>query len=333
MGFFDWLFGHRTEADAHLNAAVERVIEGANPHLKLLPAARTRLAGPVAHALDYTQTLIASLPASLETTPASWSGSPLLRALFARPDDLAATLSLSLDLREYLASPAAVGMDWIYCIVAATRIERTILGTVLEGDELRQDVPQKTVSFTDYRLVGFSRSEEELRQRVADLALESLVLAALKTLANNKQRSEQLERYRQLLRIRLRLMDPGGAGMDAVLDSEPHRRKDIEKLRRQLADNEIEIGAAGSSGLDAVLDQLVEAMNDPQKVIQAQKVRVRLDAMNIVVPETGDGQDIDLLEFSTTDPRRPRRIAFLAHFPRSAVIPRPVDFAAALREL
>ena len=61
---------------------------------------------------------------------------------------------------------------------------------------------------------------------------------------------------------------------------------------------------------------------------------MRLNAMNIVVgPEVPDGSDIRLVEFSTANPERPRRVGFLAHFPRSAFVEKTVDFDALLRSI
>ena len=338
MGFFDWLFGSTTssEGDARLKAAVERVIEGTDPRIKAIGNARERLAPAVAHALDYAKKFVAPLPSAIELTPEAWVRSPLLRAVFVRPADVSSTLSNSLDLREFLGSSQALGFDTLYCVVAATRVERTVFGSALEGGMLRQDVAQKTVGFNDFRLVGFSPTETLLRARLEDIVLEGLVLSALRDIADNKQRNEQLGMHRQLLLTRLRLIEQSGAGLDGMLDSHSHESRDLARLRTELARNEAELTAlkSGGSGFEIILELVVEALHNAEAILRPQQISLRLNAMNVLVgDEEADASTIKLVEFSTANPARPRRVAFLVAFPRHSVVERRVDFDAILNTL
>lgn len=338
MGLFNWMFGGKEggEERERLNTAIDSVIQGADPRLKALGDARARLSPAVAHALDFARAIVTALPPPIDLTPQSWTGTPLLRAMFVRPADVAEALSRSIDLREFLESPPALGMTKVHCLVAATRTERTVFGAAMEGDRLRQDVAQKTVGFGDYRLLGFSRDQQPLRKRIEDIVLEALVLAALRDISGNKQRGEQLEAYQKLQAARLRLMEQGGAGMAAMLGSQSHKDRDIAELRRKLAQNEAELAAlkTGGSALTANLEVLVNALHNAEALMRPQKISLRLNAMNIVVgPEVADGADLELTEFSTANPDRPRRVAFLAAFPRDAFVERAVDFDAVLKTL
>ena len=338
MGFFDWLFGKREccADDARLKAAVERVIEGTDPRINAIGNARERLAPAVAHALDYAHRFVSPLPPCIEMTPETWARNPLLRAMFVRPADVADTLSNSPDLREFLDSSQALGLDTVHCVIGATRVERTIFGPAMEGDVLRQDIAQKSVGFNDFRLVGFSPTEELLRTRIEEIVLEGLVLAALHGIAGNKQRSEQLEQHRQLLLTRLRLMEQSGAGLDGMLDSHGRDGRDLDWLRKELTENEAELSAlkSGGSGFDAIIEQVIDALHNAESVIQPQQLSLRLNSMNIMVnDDVADASTIELIEFSTVNPARPRRVAFLVSFPRHAVIERRVNFDAMLQAL
>ena len=338
MGFFDWLFGKRPccESDARLKEAVDRVIQGTDPRLKAIGNVRERLAPAVAVALDYVHELAGSIPTCIEITPEAWARSAMLRAMFVRPADVADTLSNSHDLREFLGSPQALGMETIYCVVGATRVERTVFGAAMEGDILRQDIVQKTVGFDDFRLVGFSQTEELLRERIEDIALEGLLLAALRDIADNKQRGERLESYRQLLLTRLRLMEQSGAGLDAMLKSATWEGRDIDRLRLQLAENEAELTAlkAPGGGLEATLVAVIGALHNAESVIQPQQISLRLNTMNILVgADVRDASTIELIEFSTVNPDHPRRVAFPVAFPRHSVVERQVNFDAMLQML
>jgi hypothetical protein len=338
MGFFDWLFASRTsgDGDQRLKQAVERVIEGTDPRLKAVSHARARLEPAVAHALAFASETVGSLPSCIEMTPAAWSQSALLRAMYVRPADVASTLSNSLDLRQFLGSQQAQGLQTICCAIGATRTERSVFGAAMEGGVLRQDVAQKTVGFSDFRLVGFSANEDLLRSRLEDVILEGLVLAALRDIAGNRQRTDHLEMYRQLLHTRLRLVEQSGAGLDASLGDYSREGRDLVQLRHELAENEAELAAlqSGGGGLEAALQPVIDALHNAEAVVRTERISLRLNHMNILVgPEVEDASSIELFEFSTANPDRPRRVAFLATFPRDAVVERRLDFDAVLRSL
>jgi hypothetical protein len=338
MGFFDLLFGKKesTAADARLQAAVDKVIAGTDPRLKAISGARERLLPAVEHALAFTQNAVSHVPPSIALTPENWTHTPLLRAFFTRPATITDTIATSQDVRNFLQTERAQDMETLYGLVAATRVERTVLGSAMEGDILRQGVAQKTVSFNDFRVAGFVRTEAEIRMAIEDFLLEQLVLAALRDIASNKQRSDQLLAYRQLLQMRLRLLEQSDAGLDSMLASAPHEAADPAHLRSQLAANEAELNELKPAGvgLDSYLAPVIEALHNAEEIIQPRRVSLRLNAMNIMVgPDVEDAADIELAEFSTANPERPRRVGFLAHMPRSGIVTRTVDFDALLRSL
>lgn len=336
MGLFDWLFGDRHNGDERLRAAVDKVIAGTDPRLKAVSGARERLTPAVEQALIYAHEAVGKIPAGIELTPENWSREPLLRAFFTRPADIAGTLSASQDLRDFIKTPAAVGLQTLHGVVAGTRVERTVLGQAMEGEMLRQDVAQRTVSFTDLRIAGFAASEAEIRSLLEDFVLEQLVLAALRDMAGNKQRSDQLGAWRQLLQTRLRLLEQSGAGLESRLEGGSREAPDLAQLRRQLAENEAELAAIRPSGngFERSLDPVLEALRNAGEIIQPKRLNLRLNAMNILVgPEVADAAEIELVEFSTVNPDRPRRVGFLASFPRSAYVERTVDLDALMRSI
>jgi len=337
MVFFDWLLGKRESCgeDPRLKAAVNRVIEGTDPRLRFVDDVDGRLCPAVAHALAYADQVAAGIPPMVVTSPSDWAQSAVLRAMFVRPAEVTATLSNSLDLHDFLASPAAGGIARVYCMVAATRIEQTVLGPAMDGGQLRRDVQQKTVSFQHFRLFGFAPTEEGLRSRIRDIVLEGLVLAALRVIAAQQHRSETLSFDRKLLQNRLRLMEQSRPGLDA-LECHSYRGRDVEALRRDLADNEAALKALESfgPGLEARLAALISTLEAAESVIRAEALCLWLDAMNIQSsPGVTGVQAVPLFEFSTATPGSSRRTAFLASIPREAVAERTVDFEAGIRML
>lgn len=338
MSFLDWLFGARPCCgnDEQLAAAVERVIEGTDPRLKAVGNVRQRLSPAVAEVLHFTHELAGRLPSCIEMTAENWHREPLLRAFFVRPNDIAETLSRSQDLRDFLGSPAAPALDHVHCAVAATRTERKVLGPAMENGILRQDVARKTVSFSDFRMVGFSATEDALRRQIEEIVLEELVLVALRKITERKEQGVALLAYQQLLKARLRLLEQSGAGLNAALASEQRPERDLQQLRHELAKNEAELGAikSGSVGLSGTIEATISALQGAEAIIQPNQLALRLNAMNFIASESDeDASTIRLIEVSTINPDRPRRVAFLARFPRQSVIVKHADFDAMLRSI
>jgi hypothetical protein len=338
MAFFDWLLRGRAatcNGDDRLPAAVARVIGSIDPRLQFVDHAVARLSPAVTHALAYADQVVDCIPPCVEMHPSGWSYSPVLRAIFARPADVAETLAASIDLQDFLASPAAAGLERIFCMVAATRVEQKVLGIALEGDQLRQDVPQTTVSFQHFRLFAFAADEAALFRRIHELVLEGLVMAALQEIALRQRQSDRLSFDRQLLQMRLSLLERSRPGLDA-LECHSWRGRDLDTLRRQLADNEAALAERGiaGAGLETVLATVIETLLAAERVIHARRLALRVDAMNVLLEaEQDDALSVPLIEFSTPMAVGTRRSAFLASFARDTVVARRLDFAAGMRLL
>ncbi|MDE2584425.1 MAG: hypothetical protein KGN39_03430 [Betaproteobacteria bacterium] len=338
MGFFDWLLGAGCDnpEDGMLEAAIEQVMAATDPRLKALAGARERLAPAVAHALDYARRISTEQPPCIEMRPENWSASPVLRALFAQPAEVAHTLSSSPDLREFLGSRRAEfanSPDPIFCLVATTPVEHATFGTAMEGEMLRREVEQRSVSFKDFRLVGFSPSQADLALRIRDMVLEALVLEALHQVTANRARGQSLEAEHGLLAHRLGLMVQSRAGLNGLACEGCHHQ-DIALLRRQLAENEAELAASKSAGgwLEEILAQLVRHLSSAETSLPIHPVVLWLTAMNIAVaPGSPDADPITLMEIVRTV--GPRRLAFPAAIPRGSVAPQQIDIAAAMRLL
>ncbi|GBG01725.1 hypothetical protein AZSI13_10520 [Azospira sp. I13] len=333
MGFFDWLLGTSgaTPADDALEGAIRQVMAGTDPRLKAMTGARERLAPAVAHALDYARRISTQQPPHTAMRPENWAASPILRALFAQPDDIARTLNSNADLREFLAGHD--GGEDIFCIVAATPVEHTTLGTAMENGVLRRDVERRSVSFRDFRLAGLSPSPETLTARIQDMILEALVLETLGQITASKARSQALEAEHRLLEHRLGLLSQSRAGLNS-LHREGDHHQDVELLRRQLADNESALAAlrSGSGWLETTLTRLVANLAAAEHCLPIQPVVLWLNAMNIVVaPEDPEATPIPLTEIARPDSSL--RLSFPARIARRDVALRQLDLDAALRLL
>ena len=119
MGLLDWLFGGNDEATgtavdpAIIEQRIEQVVTMVDPRLKLVPGYHRKLAPAVEQAVLYCRELEAQIPAVIETSAATWSGSPVLRALFATAQDIPAVFSRSTDVQDFFADAPAADETWV----------------------------------------------------------------------------------------------------------------------------------------------------------------------------------------------------------------------------
>ncbi len=326
MGILSWL--SRTnpadlEDKQRIDEAVERVMR-LNPQLKLARRYHAKLAPAVGTALRYVVGLVDSVPAARDANAAAWSADPYIHAYFVAPEDVAAVISRSRDLRAYFESNADA--PEAFAVLGMEMTERHILGVGLEGDTLRRDVPQTTVSFSDHQVRMCGRTDADLRNEIVQRLLDQLALEGLARIAADKSRREMLQRERALLKTRLQLLERQGNGIRAVLGSEAQAGPDeMARLEAQIEENDHDLSSLvlKEDALDRALDHLCEVYAQPAPHFYLSTRRLRLDRMNVVL-EDGNAQagadlEIHLARIPTTPPRT--RAFSLLRFARSDLLP------------
>ncbi|NUA28640.1 hypothetical protein [Cupriavidus basilensis] len=326
MGILNWL--RRPEAGAHRHnkqevaELTERVL-GLSPRLRLVPRYEKRLGPKVGIALDYARDLIASLPAPREASVAAWDSDPYIHAFFGAAHDVELAFSRSSDLREFFE--AAAHAQEAYAVLGMAMTERRTLGVALQGDVMRVDVPQTTISFSDHQVRICARTDSALREEIARRMLDQLALQGLANIAADRTRRDVLERELGLLKTRLRLLERQGAGMRSVLCGEGETDLgERARLREQIEQNGRELGELGeqSGALERQLEALAEVFADARSCISIDRGRLRLSRMNVLLPEASasPGDDLELLTARVRgDPPLVRTFA-LVRFARAAML-------------
>lgn len=303
--------------------AVERIVR-LSPQLRLARRYQARLAPAVATSLKYVGDLVASLPAPREASAAAWSSDPYIHAFFVAPEDIARALSRSATLRAFFDQNADVPEACAVLGMAMT--ERHILGVALEGETMRRDVMQATLSFSDHQVRICGRTESDLRQEIVRRIVDQLGLEGLSRIAADKSRRDQLEQERALLKTRLQLLERQGIGMRSVLGGEAAEESaELVRLQEQIEENERNLNDLGirTEALERELDQLCDVLADPGPHIYIERKRVRLNKMNVVLPEnsTQAGEEIALqIARVPTTPPQMRAVA-LVRFARRELLP------------
>jgi hypothetical protein len=332
MGILDWFRGIRggagTGADALTREACERIVQLVNPRLRFARHYRQRLIPVLRTAMDYAHAVVAGVPPALDASPAAWQSNAALRAFFATGEDVLRTFSQLPELRAWFdANPA---QPEVHTVLSMVLVEKHGLGAALEGDIVRRDVPQTTISFTDHRARMFGASETELRTEIERRIVDQLSLSALLSATDDQSRRAVLEQERALLRMRLRLLQRQGAGVSGLGIRVNPELAEVARIQMDLAVNEANLNslAAGPESLDYQLERLCDVLSNPQQHFFVSTRQLRVDRMNIVVDErsTLPAETLDLRIARIPMPEGPPecRVFMFVHFPRIALLPRSV---------
>jgi hypothetical protein len=251
-----------------------------------------------------------------------------MRAFFATGEEVLRTFSQLPELRAWFEANPAVGE--VYTVLSMALIERHVLGAALEGDVVRRDVPQTTVSFTDHRARIFGASETQLREEIERRIVDQLALSAVVNATRDESRREVLEQERALLRMRLRLLQNQGRGVSGLGIRVNPELAEAARIQMDLAVNEANLNslAAGHQSLDYQLDRLCDVLANPAQHFSVSARRLRIDRMNVVVDErsTQPAEDLDLRLAQIPMPDGPPevRVFMFVHFPRIALLPKSV---------
>jgi hypothetical protein len=329
MGFLRRLVrgsrGHGEHERMRVLEATERIV-ALSPHLRMARRYQGRLEPSVAAAIKYLDDITAMATLPREASAPAWAVDPYIHAFFAAPGDIAPALSRSNDLRAFFNQHPDAGEA--YGVLGMAMTEKNILGVALEGETMRRDVVQQTLSFSDHQVRICGRTENELREEVVRRLVEQLGLEGLARASADRGRRGALEQERALLKTRLQLLERQGMGVRAVLGGEggvAPGSDELERLRQQVADNEAALAGLGirSDALDRELDQLCAVLSEPSAHLYVESRRFRLNKMNVVLAENSTEAGDDITFQVARIPASPpvMRAFTLVRFARAELLP------------
>jgi hypothetical protein len=321
---FGWLFGGGNEDADRIDASVRRIL-GFHPQLKLLRRCDARLAPALRDCLAYLDRLLDAMPAPRVANAAAWSSDPWIHAFFGSATEVARVISCSADLRDWFErNPDA---DQTYAVLGMEMQERRAFGVAQQGELVRRDVPQTTLSFSDHQLRMCGRSEAELKAEVLRRLLDQLALEALAQIDAGKTLREDLAKQRALLRARLRLLQLHGAGVQGMFDATlDEGAAEMQRLQAAIAENERDLERCGGSvdALEQDFELLRLVFAQPQQHLSVSIRRLRINPMNILLEDDaapGAAIDIPIARIPTVPPSE-RAFALLRFARRDLQAPR-----------
>lgn len=301
MGFIGWMRRRKARVPAHDKQEIAELAERVTrlyPRLRLVSRYGQRLRPALEQAQGYVREVVQGLPAAREASMQAWGDDPYIHAFFGTPQDVQLVCSRSPELREFFDQSPEVRQA--VAVLGMEMSERRTLGVALEGDVMRTEVPQTTVSFGDHKVRIIAGTEAALREEIVRRMFDQLSMEGLARFAAGKSRRDELAREQTLLVARLRLLRQQGTGMRSMFggdgDASPG---DQAGLSEQIAANERELAQLGpeDGALDRQLECLAEVLADARSCFSIEHRHLRLSAMNVLVEADNAGlaHEIDLL--------------------------------------
>ncbi|MBL8259447.1 MAG: hypothetical protein JNM60_06545 [Candidatus Competibacteraceae bacterium] len=306
-----------------IRAAVERVVDGTDPRLRMARQYRKKLGPAVERAIEYVIELVDALPPPAEIGGGRFTGDPRLRALFVSSQQVQEILSFGKELHHYRRRISGKLPSDLYALLRTERIEKTVLGVALEGNIIRRDVPQITVNFHSHRVTFPTGSETKTRREVKKRAFDYLIETALKRLVSVRTQKQQLEQQqRLLLQRKTKLLKGKSIGLEPLLDS-PAADVTPAAIDRQLREVEAELGRlrADSATLDDHLAKVVATLREPEKYLRLDRVSMTLDHMNIKTDQSASANASTLIFDDILLGKNRRITTLLIRFPSSELLP------------
>jgi hypothetical protein len=318
-----------------LEAAIERVVDATDPRLRMFSNYQKRLYPGVQRSVEHVQRLIDSLPQPVEISRRSFGTDPRLRAFFASPARMQEAIGSAPTLVEFLANRKGPYPEHIFGLLAPEMKERQALGIELSGDQVRRDVLQAVVDFSDHRFFGAAGSEEEARHELKQRLFDYLAELALKHILALEEKRSELEQERRLLQRKLDAMREGNWGLEPMLSHAGDDHLDHRSLGEQITavENELMALPCSQANLEQRFDCINAVLERPEEGMSMRSIQLHVDDMSVKVKDLADAKSkpLELTEFFSSN--GDRRIVLFGYFPRDELPPEKDFFKEAGRYL
>jgi len=334
LAVFGSVRNKKSAHDAYVIRIVEQVVDSIDPRLRGIARYGWKIRPAAERMLDYASDACSILPGPIEFSRNAWNNDPCVRALFATSTDMQTVFSRTPDMDDYFKSSLASDA---YAVLGMEKTEKAVFGVEMQGEIIRRDVPQISVSFGDYRISRPALDEQELRAKLRERALNEFMAQALLKVAELSGHKEGLRKRKVSLQVKLNALERKQAGLSEFLEKDPELDRQIATTRQDFARVEQECSnmRERSGTLSDVLRHVVALLSKPENLVEVTPFTLCLDRMNRLVrpQEPNHAQLITLAQVNFGE--RYSRMGILARFPRSDFIrsANQLDLDAAIRYL
>lgn len=265
-----------------IERAIERAVDGTDRRLRALTGYKKRLRPAVIHAIDHVVGLVDNLPPPLELDGRNYGSDAELNAYFASVDHMNEMLSRDAEMRQWQKSPGNAAAERVFALLMMELSERNVLGVALEGNELRHDVAQVTVSFNKHRMVDPTSVEDETRRLLKRRAFDHLLTLALGGISEAHGERGDLQRERDLLRSKLAALAAGHWGFGNDTDEAAGEAPpDPRALEQRIKDIDAQLSTLSTGLLKSHLDVLVDVLAAAEKNLHDDDLTLCIDRQGV----------------------------------------------------
>jgi len=306
-------FAPKPKISADDEALIERLVDIAHPHIRLARHYQSRLVSYIAWAHAHATALATQLPAPIALTVENWRNDRTLQLLFATPNRMSEIVGNDKDLQTWFATwPLA---ETAYVGLIADAEEKTRYGVSEVDGQIRQDVPQKLLVFSNHRIGIPAESADALVQlgalRILDTVANQAQLAISAIETKKKQIDDELINARTMLRMH---------------GNTPSAAQTAQKERIKVLTSELQT-IHDTLNPEAMCELLITELAATPDIVQLQIHRCNVDRMGVVDGEDSDNQIIELPELILQREIPIEKLILLVAVPR-ALMQTPIETAA-----
>jgi hypothetical protein len=268
-----------------IDDTIEAIVDTVEPRVRMHSGYRHKLTGGVRRTIAHLRALAREGLEPILLSRQAWSQDPRINAFFATADDVPACIGRSQEIRRFFEGHPDCAEA--YALLAMKREERTVLAPRFEGDMLKQDVAQTSVSFSGHRLLAPSADQAQTRLEIGRRVMQRLAQAALARIVALDQKATDLQQHKAYLGARLRLLNLARDGMEGIVGDPGSIGEQIRGIERELKETvEGYIEAKSSlATLEGYVAQIDAVLSHPEEQVQLTHTRLRLNRMGIKVEE------------------------------------------------
>ncbi|WP_348943664.1 hypothetical protein ABHF33_09070 [Chitinibacter sp. FCG-7] len=281
---------------------VDALTEIASPAIKLARKYQSRLSPYVRWAQDHAARFTAQWPEPLALDVPSWRQERILQLLFATPSRMGELIGQNPLLQNWFAQNPFI--DTCYIIFTADSRQKMRYGMVEEGGQIRQDVPQQVLQFSNYRVNATADSLTSLLASGPRRILELIAMQASLRIATLEQDKAQLDAELLNARTMLRMAQ-------AHTPEYAHQQSRINSLTGQLQ----QCNEARSP--DALCELFITELAATPDILTLEKQTLLVDSMGIIASGLGDEQAMEISELVLQRSEPIRKLVMVLQVPRS----------------
>lgn len=275
----------RAGHSAYLNRVTEQVVEGINPRLRAVGGYARKLRPAVERMTDYAGVVCSLLPGPIEFSRHAWVTDPTVRALFATADDLQRVFSRSEVVSHLFRQIQDQPTPCAYAVLGMQRADRTVFGMEQDGENIKKDVLQHTVSFGDYRVNQCADSDSILRDELRERALNEMIKQTLRRIVGMEERRNGIRERKLMLNMQLKVLEQERYGLSDILrETEEEASPKSAEIRAELEGLEQECSEVTEmlGTLDTQLDAIGQLLSAPEDLVSVDRECLIVDQMNRV---------------------------------------------------